>query len=69
MCSLWLVHRVPRLALPFVIAAMSPLALALGQTTAPGSPIVSDVPVAPAGPSGCFSLGLGSPRTPGIAAA
>jgi hypothetical protein len=46
MCSLWLVHRVSRLALPFVIAAMSPLALALGQTTAPGSPIVSDVPVA-----------------------
>jgi hypothetical protein len=38
-------HRVSRLALPFVFAAMSPLAVALGQT-APGSPIVSDVPVA-----------------------
>jgi pimeloyl-ACP methyl ester carboxylesterase len=45
MASAWLLHRASRLALPFVVGAISPLALALGQT-APGSPIISDVPVA-----------------------
>jgi hypothetical protein len=43
--SAWLLHRASRLALSFVFAVMSPLALALGQT-APGFPAISDIPVA-----------------------
>ena len=46
MSSAWPLLRASRLALPFVLAAISPLALALGQTASGGPPIVSDIPVA-----------------------